>query len=580
MYKTRPHGASPTNSRDFRVKSIVFVSAVVCFGCAVVDIGFSSGSEDGEYTPQVTLTYTYRFETSKIMRHLSNESVTLHSWAIGYRDNDDDGRAWNQCRGSTAERMLGAAMLEAADVFTLCRDDHFGALEQYIGNDGLFRTIPVETINSETPNLLRLMQSYPRLFETYVNDDGLIAVPGIDETLSLPRRLVVIRYDWLKDAIDTQLVHLQERLKNATRIEIGPDELVRFFDLRLSLSDLFDIISVIAARHFDAHSPIAHNEWHDIWPTIMGAFSLPVYGSSRGTNVTPLGVPNTSDRRDNVVRASVLTSQYCDYVEEASRWYRSVLPADVFERGDSKLIEDLFRGDAAVILSGDTLLNWEEMVTNVRATSNLDSSATLAILPPPHMYSQGTHTRSVRNGTFMMVGQHVSDRDLQIALQMLDFVKFTRDGYVLETYGLADQHYEWASNQIANEAPPAIIVDNSETPYFPRYPSFMSSALYAVAYDQTAVNMMNIVSGEAANLWAQQPGRWLGKWRVDVSDRLQAIGAEVNELIEASFRHLVTSDHDSEELRRQCEAFQSDVGQGGVGEAWGLTSTFGVEYFK
>ena len=439
-----------------------------------------------------------------------------------------------------------------------------------------------------TPNLKSLWQNNRRSFEIYIEGDQLIAVPGIDETLELPRRLPIVRIDWFEEVINTsqKYEHIRDRLRESERIQLGESGVVEYAGLELSVLDLFDILLDIKREKLDNGTPIAHGYWHDIWPTLMSAFSIPLIDDSRGTNVTVHGVPNTIDVQETRLDdpdsvPNVLTSQYCTYVKEATRWYQAgLLPVNFYEQPDTDIVAKLMAGEVAAILSGYTVRDWDKIVATVQEDIYVDDSVRLAILPPPTYLAQGTHRGSRRNGTFLVLGAHASDEQVQAALQTLDYVKLTPEGYVLEAYGIEGTHYDWGAGQTRYVGPPESVRNHgSPAPHLPRYPRFRGDYLYEVMFRSAALEMIKIISGKGAREWALSPDIWMDRWYENASPRLREIGESVNSFIEKEFVRLVTSNvnliQKEDLLDKMCKASQTMTEEDGVGEAWELTIEFG-----
>ena len=568
----------------------LFIASIVY--CAVAGLSFSTGGDEGVASDEgVQLKYTYRYNTSGVMEHLSTSrlsglllyDIELISW--GSR-----GVGWEQCTGFYEHMFLTVETGNASDLlFTICNDRHIEELREqgYFDSGRVFRTIPGSHISIvETPNLKRLWDTHPRIFETYTEDNELIAIPGISVTRALPWRLPIIRLDWLEE-------YLSEEIEHADRIAIDGDGIVQFIDLQLSTDELFEIMQAIKNDKLNGRPPVALGRWNGIWPVLMGAYSLPVIEGSRGTNVTAYGIPNTTDTNDDrKVRASVLTSQYCWYVKEAARWYRELLPDEVFDNGEPTptLIKHLLDGEAAIVLSGHTGVDWDRIAAaavEAIEKEEIDELARLAILPPPTGPggAQGTHARSKRNGTFLVVGARLSDHELITALRVLEYVKLTPEGYLLEHYGMEEQHYTWREDQRdyihqhgSYIGPPEEILNKEGRPHFPRYPSFDIPGLYEVKYKHGKRNMIELISREDAQAWTRLPEIWLTRWNSNVSPQLIAIGEEINEWIERRFIDMVTSDVTDEALTEECKRFQSVAEMEGVGKAWELTKEYGERY--
>lgn len=574
------------NSRHYFLTGEVIVAAI-CYSLAVAGSGFASGSAEADSSESMQLVYTYQHGTSDVMKSLPSsalsdrlsDGIELVSW---HGDTGPLGR--DLCQDEELGRMLGAASEDSVDVFALCKRAHLRALTEH----DVIQRISLEMISEDTtPNLWRLWQDNSRIFERYIDDGEILAVPGIDETLALPTRLPIVRSDWVEEVINDNpdYEHLRDDLRRAKRGEIQLSEsgIVSFLHLELTLSDLYSILMDISAKELDGDAPIVGRYRSEGMPTIMSAFALPVYESD-GTGVTRYGVPNTidDDIRDDAKpaeRPNVLTRQYCDYVSEVARWDRNdFLPEDYWvdeRRPYADSLKYLLEGRAAAILSGYTLVAWERYLAAARESENFEESARLAVLPPPVHLDQGTYSRSEANGTFFVVGSHVSENQVTSALQVLDFMGLTREGYVLSRYGIDGVHYDWGDvRERYAEPPPMDRIGAYESahlsPHFPIYPLFKMSNMYPMMFGGGTLDVVELLSKDEAREWALRPKVWLDDWNEEASSELMKIGQDLNPWMKDQFVEMVVGDRAD-----MCVEFQNEAEERGVGKAWELTSEFG-----
>ena len=502
--------------------------------CSVLLSYHSYAAAEGELTESGTvyLIYTDLDETTQLMRDLpfinsTDHDIEIESWGYG-----------NPC-GQGSERLEQAVAYSEEYVFTHCNRE--------LLDHPTFRPIPIDFITpGDTPNLHHIVEG--GAFDDFIDGDNLIAIPGLSVFMVLPRYLPVFREDWL-DAIGFEL-------STTDRIPLEPSGVVSFVDHTITVDELHDILVAIKEHKLlpPNVAPVAAGRWRYNWPTLFGAFGLSTVGESEGTKVTVNGIPNTEDRETSALLPNVMTSQYQALAATIAQWYseglldREVLTSD---RGWHELLQLLIVGRAATILSFPAVIDWDSIVTQAREASTLSDSTRIVVLPPPIGHGQGTHIlrTSSANGTFLAMTTHASDDDVKAALGILEFVKLTREGFVLEHHG----------------------VDGTEDqpPHFPRYPYYRLPHMYPVMYPETTVELLNRLTSNEA--WALKPTYWIGpQGSTQMRDAYEG-HSDLNAAIDEFFTKIVTgqvSIHDFPD-------FRADLRDMGILEALAVTMAQG-----
>ena len=493
----------------------VLVGSLVASSLAYAAGGDDStaGASDNIFYTDVNLVFTDLRETSRVLKHLpaimgNTEELELESWGVG-----------NPCK----EGLNQLVAMDENLVFTHC--------SKHLLDGSAFRRIPIDFIAPDmTPHLYELLQS--GAFDDFKEDDSLLAIPGLSVFMVLPQYLPVFREDWLE--------HVGFSLPDTFRIPLESSGVVSFVDHSITVDDLHSILAAIRDSDLlpDGASPVASGRWRYNWPTLFGAFGLSTIGGSQGTKVTRNGIPNAHDNLTLSFLPNVMTSQYRALIEMSALWYQEgLLDPDVFAstQGSTELLERLLTGDAAAVLSFPVVLDWENVVRRAREDGTLTESTRLVVLAPPLGHSQGTHIwrTSSANGTFMAVDADASDDEVRAALDVLDFVKLTREGFVLEHHGI--EGFESIQSRWRSHSTSGATGDKS--PHFPRYPYFRMPHMYPVLYKEATIELINRLTNNGA--WALKPKYWIGPRGTEMDDAPERYEA-LNTAIDEAFVSVVT----------------------------------------
>ena len=495
---------------------------------AISSLAFSAGeSETSSSTGSaVSLVYTGLERTTQVMTRLPSimeihdVNLELNSWKGG-----------NPCRPEMRENLrtmlIGGSQSDWA-VYTHC--------DRELLDLGHFRSIPTRLITPElTPNIFGLLQT--GAFDDYIEGDELVAVPGLSIFMILPTRLLLVREDLIEQ--------LGYSFENDYRISLEPHEIVSFVDHDLTLDELYGLLMDIRSNPIvGTNPPVASGRWNLNWPTFFGAFGLSTIGTSEGTKVTQDGVPNTLDEESGVILPNVMTSQYRDLVRLAARWYsEGLIGSDVFVSNDDDdaVLQRMLKGEAAVVLSFPILRNWKSDIEQALRDGIISDSTRLIALPPPIGRDQGTHIwrTSEVNDSFMSIDSAASDDEVQLSLRILDYVKLTREGYILEHLGInaiARLQGRWDADDPES-------VDH----HFPRYPYFRMPHMYPIMYRDTSVQLLDRLTSNGA--WALKPSYWIGpRGSPEMREQYERIGESIGQAIDKNFTSMVTGKLSMEEF--------------------------------
>ncbi len=510
---------------------------------------FVSAGAHGEIAStidSIELVYTDLHETSEVMTYLpsiiaSHDNMeyfdlNVASWGLGELHDE------NAVLAATSDDAVvftayDAALLENADI----------------------RRIPRTLITEDaTPNLYELMTN--DAFDDYMDSDGLIAIPGLSLFTVLPTYLPVFREDWIEAVIEA----VGFDLGDSPRIPLEPSGVVSFVDYSFTIDDLHRLLTAIRNSDLlEGHSaPVAGGRWIYNWPTLFGAFGLSTIGGSEGTNVTDNGIPNGVDERTGEVLPNAKTGQFRALVEMAASWYIEELLADdvMFSRkGADDLLNELLTGEVATILSLQVVRDWGRVATMARGISD---DIRVVVLPPPIGRAQGTRIGGVSpaNGTYMAMKSGASDDEVRAALRVLDFVKLTREGYVLEHHGIRafEKIQDWwrSGDSIADS--------DDRPPFFPRYPYYLMPNMHAVAFRDASRELVSLLTNRWS--WGLAPEYWIGpRGSARMRDVADVIGPAIGEEIEARFGDMITGGRDD------FAGFVSRLEQLGIDDALAVT---------
>ena len=521
----------------------------------------SSAAPEGERAfpdTSAVLTYTYKHASSQVMKQLPSKvfqegtpshEITLASWRSG-----------NPCDIDRMRLFLGS-MPREVDVFTLCD-------EMMLQYGDAFRSFPTEFINENTtPNLSALRDHHPNIFGDYIEDSEFLAIPGINELYDLPTVLPILREDWIESAYGDV---------SGRRIPLDSHGVVSFIDHDFTIDQLYDILIHIASSGTlpQGRSPVAHGGWEYTWPTLFGAFGLSTIRPSRGTDITPMGVPNVRDSCTEEVVANVVSCQYRDLVDTVELWYANGLIEDYASNVSVEiLLQQLLSGEVAAILSLPILRDWDSLVSKAIENDTLSEEARFVIVPPPIGTSRGTMRwrESVFNGTFFAMSRYASDEQVIAALQILDYIKLTPEGFVLENYGIEGIHYDWLGTAAHMGIPGVFYSVDDDWPYFPRFPIFRTPVLYPVAFEDSVVKLIGRLSSDVSREWAISPVYWWRSPSLEVQHEFISFGNELNSFIRTSFWEMVVGERPSSEIVDPSSPFRQQLLELGLDQALELT---------